>query len=433
MAKQRPNILVVFTDQQRWDACGCYGNPMGLTPNLDAMAGRGVQFTHAFTCQPLCGPARASLQTGLYATATGAWRNGRPMRPEMQNLGQRFSAAGYDTGYIGKWHLGGSDRKPVPPEHRKGYQYWLAADAIENISHPTDGVIYDGAGKPLRMDKYRVDWLTDRAVEYMQARRERPFFLFLSYLEPHHQNDLFRFVGPKGYADRFGDCYVPPDLVGHDGDWRENLADYYGACARIDECLGRMLDTLRETGQLDNTVVVFLSDHACHFRTRNDEHKRTCHESSIRIPLVFQGPGLNLGRQVNHLVSLVDVAPTLLDAAGLEVPPGLHGRSLLDLAHGQAADRPEEVFLQISEQGVGRAIRTERWKYCVLAPGLEGWQESGSSVYRESHLYDLQADPYEQTNLVGQAEYRSVADDLCRRLIARMVEAGESPPAIEPA
>jgi len=430
----RPNILVIFTDQQRWDTLGCYGCPMDLTPNLDRMAERGVRFDMAFTCQPVCSPARASLQTGKYATATDVWRNGRVLPPTEQTLAHHFKEAGYRVGYIGKWHLAGVRDKPIPPERRGGYvDYWLAADLLEFTSHPERGHLFDADNRPVEFSGYRVDALTDMAIKVIDQFRSEPFYLFLSYLEPHQQNDLNRFVAPEGYAEKYANCFVPHDLRNLPGDWMSQLPDYYGICARIDENVGRIMAHLEERGLLEKTIVVFTSDHGCHFRTRNREYKRSCHDASIHIPLIFHGPGFNRRMVIPELVSLVDVTPTLLQAAGLPVPPSMHGRSLLPLLQRSTEGRLNEVFVQISESCVGRAIRTRRWKYCVYAPDKQGGTDPCSDRYVERHLYDLYADPYEQVNLAGRQEYAKVAEYLRERLVERMVAAGEEPPTIEPA
>ena len=174
-----------------------------------------------------------------------------------------------------------------------------------------------------------------------------------------------------GYAN----AHVPVDLRSSPGDWGLELADYYGLCAKLDENLGEILAALDAGGLRDDTIVLFTSDHGCHFRTRNSEYKRSCHESSIRIPMVCRGPGFDRRAVVRELVSLVDAPATLLDAAGLAVPADMHGRSALPLLDGAAADWPEEVFMQISEAEVGRAIRTDRWKYSVYAPHRKGGQD----------------------------------------------------------
>jgi arylsulfatase A-like enzyme len=430
-AERKPNVIVFFTDQQRWDTTGVHGNPLGLTPNFDRMARAGTDVHYAFTAQPVCAPSRSTVMTGRYATNTGVFRNGIILDPEMETLAKCFRAGGYRTGYIGKWHLGDAD--PVPPEQRGGYEEWLAANLLEFTSDAYATLLYDTEGNPVELPGYRVDALTDAAIRYVDAHQAEPFFLFISYLEPHHQNHRDDYPAPVGYAEQYTGRWTPPDLAALRGSSPQHLGGYWGMVKRLDEALGRLLDALRSLDLLEDTVVLFTSDHGCHFKTRNGEYKRSCHESSIRVPAAFCGPGFDGGGQLDALVSLVDLPPTLLAAAGLPIPGGMEGRSILGLLQEEPVPWPEEVFVQISESQVARAIRTRRWKYCVSAPGRSGWEEMGSDRYVEEALYDLEADPYELDNVVGIDAFRAIADDLRARLIARMVAAGEPEPQIEDA
>jgi arylsulfatase A-like enzyme len=424
-------VVVFFTDQQRWDSTGVHGNPLDLTPNLDRMARRGTHVARAFTAQPVCAPTRAMLQTGLYPTTSGVYRNHIPLPADARTLAHHFGAAGYTTGYIGKWHLASED--PVRAEERGGYQRWLAANLLEFFSDAYDTTLFDEKSEAVRLPGYRADALGDAAIRFIAKRREEPFFLWLSFLEPHHQNHRDDYPAPDGYAERYAGRWTPPDLAALGGTAQQHLAGYWGMVKRLDEMLGRLLDAIKSLGLSEDTIVVFTSDHGNHFRTRNSEYKRSCHDASIRVPLALAGPGFDGGGQVGELVSLIDLPPTLLDAAGLPVPPEMQGRSFLPLLRGERAGWPEEVLVQISEIQVGRAIRTHRWKYSVSAPDLDGWDNAAADRYAEEFLYDLEADPYELTNLVGLETYREVADELRERLIRRMVEAGERAPVVEPA
>lgn len=426
----RPNVLVFFTDQQRWDTTGVHGNPLGLTPNFDRMARAGTDVHYSFTCQPVCGPARSCLQTGRYATATGCWRNGIPLPPGERTLAHHFNEAGYDTAYIGKWHL--ADGDPVPQDQRGGYQTWLAANTLEFTSDAYQTTVYDNDGQPVHLPGYRVDALTDAAIRYIDGHQNRPFFLFLSFLEPHHQNVRDDYPAPEGYASQYAGRWTPPDLAALTGNAPQSLGGYWGMVKRLDEALGRLLDALQSLNLREKTIVLFTSDHGCHFKTRNSEYKRSCHDASLRVPTALSGPGFDGGGQVRPLVSLVDLPPTLLDAAGLPVPPVMQGRSLLPLLHGDGEDWPDDVFAQISESQVGRAVRTRRWKYSVRAPDKDGNRAPGSDHYAEEHLYDLKADPDELTNLIGLEGYSEVAAVMRERLLHRMIEAGETPPSITP-
>ena len=200
---------------------------------------------------------------------------------------------------------------------------------------------------------------------------------------------------------------------------------------RLDEAFGRVVDALKSLDLLDNTIVLFTSDYGCHFKTRNSEYKRSCHESSIRVPTALCGPGFEGGGQIQQLVSLVDLPPTLLDGAGLSVPEEMSGRSILPLTRRETSGWPEEIFVQISESQVGRAVRTKRWKYGVTAPDRNGGQLAGADCYVDEYLYDMQVDPYELANLIDWESHVEVVASMRERLVRRMVEAGETAPTIE--
>lgn len=433
MGQQHPNIIVFFTDQQRWDTTGVHGNPLGLTPNFDRMAREGTHLARTFTCQPVCAPARSCLQTGQYATNTGVYRNEIGLRPDDLTLAHHFNGAGYDTAYIGKWHLAKDCIGPVPEAQRGGYRRWLASNLLENTSDAYKTVLYDEDGAAVSLPGYRVDALCDAAIRYIAEPRETPYFLFLSFLEPHHQNHLDDYPPPDGYRERYTGGWVPPDLAALGGTTQQHLAGYYGMVKRLDEGLGRVLDALKSLGALDNTVVLYTSDHGCHFKTRNDEYKRTGHESALRLPHAARGPGFDGGGQVRQLVSLIDLPPTLLDAAGIEVPGHMEGHSVLPLLRGGNAEWQDDIFAQVSESEVGRVIRTQRWKYGVYAPDAHGWDDSASGRYVEQYLYDLEYDPYELCNLIGLPSHHRVAEVLRGRLLRRMAAVGEAEPVVEPA
>jgi len=435
--QRKPNVVVFFTDQQRWDTSGLHGNPLDLTPNFDRMAVNGTHFEHAYTCQPVCGPARASFQTGLYSTETTCFRNGLALPETMKTLAHHFRDGGYRTGYIGKWHLAGQDENgkgyvgAVPEERRGGYEYWLASNILEFTSRPYDTIMYDNDNKPVKLPGYRVDAVTDAAIRYIDNHKHEPFFLFVSTIEPHQQNNLDDFPPPDGYRERYANRWVPPDLAALGGSTQQHLGGYYGMVKRIDEAFGRLLDTLKSLDLDDNTIVFFTSDHGCHFKTRNGEYKRSCHDSSLRIPAAITGPGFDGRGRVRKLVSLVDFTPTLLNAAALPVPGEMQGRSMMPLVRGDTEDWPDEIFAQVSESQVARVVRTRRWKYSVSAPGKNGVEFSASDNYLEEFLFDTKADPYELNNLIGIEAYGEVTERMRQRLLKRMVEAGEKEPTID--
>ncbi|MBI3830943.1 MAG: sulfatase-like hydrolase/transferase [Planctomycetes bacterium] len=427
-APQKPNTIIFFTDQQRWDMAGVHGNPLDLMPNFDRVAQESTHLYHCFTPQPVCGPARSCLQTGQYATQTGCWRNGIPLKEDATTLAKCFRKGGYTTGYIGKWHL--SDGNPVTEPQRGGYEYWLGSYSLEMTSDAYRTRMWDNENKPVDLPGFRVDALTDAAIRYIDSNKAKPFYLMISFIEPHFQNSRDDYPAPTGYEERYQGRWTPPDLLALGGSAHRHWGGYCGMVKRLDEAYGRLLDALKSLNLRDKTNVLFTSDHGCHFKTRNGEYKRSCHESSLRVPTALTGPAFESGGRIKDLVSLVDLPPTLLDAAGLPVPATMSGRSILPLLNRTARDWPEEIFAQISEAQVGRCVRTKRWKYNVHAPDKKGSSDSGSSTYVEEFLYDLLADPYELNNLVGFESHRHVADALKQRLLRRMKDVGEAAPEI---
>lgn len=437
----KPNIIFYFTDQQRWDTMGCYGQKLPVTPVLDTLASQGTLFENAFTCQPVCGPARACLQTGLYATQAGAHINNRSLPEGMDTLARRLSAGGYETAYIGKWHLASDDEHnymtvAIPPERRGGYEYWMAADTLEFTSHGYNGYLFDADMKRHDFVGHRIDCLNAFAVDYLhsyaEGSREKPFFLMISHLDPHHQNDRQRYEGPDGSKKRFANFEVPGDLIGKQGDYMENYPDYLGQCNLIDQNVGKLIDTLEAAGLKDNTVIIYASDHGSHFRTRNSEYKRSCEDGCLHVPLIAWGGAFDGGGRMDEMVGLIDIPPTILDLAGIEIPAHYQGHSLLKLRKGETDDWPNSIFAQISESETARMIRTKKWCYCVCAPEFQ-YNEAFSDTYVEEKLYDLENDPNENINLVRDPAYESVRNELRMQLLAYMKKAQEPEAVILPA
>jgi arylsulfatase A-like enzyme len=440
----RPNIVLFCSDQMRSDFVGAYNeNSMTRTPILDGMVRRGSSFRYAVTNQPLCSPSRACMITGRYATETGEWKIATGMRDDLPSLASVLRDNGYSTHFIGKWHLMKADHNTqagygwVPPEHRYGFlDLWEGANEFEHTTHPYYGTIWDTDGEEINYkDEYRIDFITGRTVNFLKQRHDKPFFLYVSQLEPHQQNDLGRMVAPKGYADRYKNPLVPADLRNLPGDWQEQLPDYYGCVEKIDESLGTILKTLDEEKLLENTIVAFISDHGCQFKTRNTEYKRSPHDSSIRIPFVFQGPGFDRSIVRDEIVSMIDLTPTLLGATGAPIPASMKGRNLMPLLSSREAQDAWEntAYVQISESMVGRAIRTKQWCYCVADRSKRGTESPASTQYEEYQMYNLVDDPYQQVNLAGREEYRKQAAKLRALLLNRMNDAGEDAAEITPA
>jgi arylsulfatase A-like enzyme len=438
---QRPNIILVISDQFRWDCIGAAGaNPLNLTPNLDEMAQRGTMFTSAFCNQPVCAPARASMFTGQYPSKHGVWRNGIGLPESAVTLAGTLGQAGYSANYIGKWHLAGEDesgkeiRAAVPAARRGGFLgLWEGANALEFTSHPYEGDLFDNDNRPVHFENtYRTDFMTDRAERFLRSAKS-PFFLTLSYLEVHHQNDIDSFVPPKEVAGRYKNAFIPEDLRPLPGSWPSQLSDYYGCVAKMDETMGRLRRILRENNLADNTILAFLSDHACHFKTRNAEYKRSPHESSIHIPLIIEGPGFNRALTIRELVSQVDLAPSLLSAAGVAVPSSMQGHSFLPLLDRKTDGWRNEVYFEMSEFITGRGLRTPQYTYAAASPKDRNWKAVPSApTYYEYLVYDNYADPFQHTNLAGRVPYAQVREELRTKLEKRIAEASGAEAKVEP-
>lgn len=431
----KPNIILYFSDQQRWDTV-----TPEITPNLWKLANEGVMFENNFTCQPVCGPARACLQSGQYATQIGCYFNGIALPENTKTLAHYFADAGYQTAYIGKWHLASDrvlglhcEKKPIPKKRLGGYQYFRGADVLEFTSHGYDGYVFDENGNKIDFEGYRADCINDFALEYLEnCDKKMPFFMFVSQLEPHHQNDRHKIEGYKETVEKYRDYPIPDDLSFLKGSYKEDYPDYISAINRLDYNVGRLTDKLKEMGIYDDTIIIYTSDHGAHFKTRNAEYKRSCHDASIHTPLIIRGGNFKGGIKEKRLSSLIDLPPTLLSMSGIEIPDSYMG---VDLS--KQIDKSEEerkcVFIQISEASNSRAVRNDRFKYEIRDLLPAGYLHHQSRVYWESYLYDLKKDPNEKHNLVKHPAYRHIRQEMKYLLLREMKNAGEERPVVFPA
>ncbi len=294
---------------------------------------------------------------------------------------------------------------------------------------------------------------------------EKPFFIFISLIEPHHQNDHDRFEGPDGSREKFGAFVPPADLVPGEGDWEKQLPDYLGCCNALDANLGRVVAKLKERKLYEDTVLIYTSDHGCHFKTKIgdrtqggfDDYKRTCYENTVHIPMLIRGPGFLGGKRESGMVSLLDIPKTIVTAAGADAS-GMRGDPLQNLAiehvatgasdsargdigetvyadatGGANAGWKREVYIQISESYLGRALRTPRYTYCVYDPSRNPNTQSSSDSYIERFLFDNETDPTQKRNLVDDPELSELRAGLRARLVELAKDSGEGDIAISAA
>lgn len=403
---ERPNIVFILTDDQRWDEMSIAGHPFLKTPNIDRVGREGAHFKNCFVSIPLCSPSRASFLTGKYPHSHQVLDNTNhdELSHKLITWPLLLQREGYDTAFVGKWHMG-TDDSPRP-----GFNRWVSFRGQGQYVDPLLNI----DGKRIQAEGYMTDLLSGHAVDFIKKPHAKPFLLYVAHKAVH---------GPFTPAERhkalYADQAIPrapntrdtldgkpnlqrkienaPQLGPGTGSGDELIRNQMRALAAVDEGVDRILKTLEETGQLDKTIVVFTSDNGYFWGEHGLGDKRAAYEESIRIPLLIRYPKLiPAGSVRRQMVLNVDFAPTMLSLAGLPVPAGLHGRSLLPLLRsGKAAWRKSILTEYFMERQAPRfptwqSVRTERWKYIQYI------------THDFDELYDLQADPYEMKNLAGE-------------------------------
>ena len=416
-----PNVIYVFADQWRWCDTGYAGNPQVRTPHLDAFAAASINFTHAVAGCPVCSPARASMMTGRYPTTHGVFVNDVPLSTDAVSLAQAFAAGGYDTAYIGKWHIDGHGRSNyIPPERRQGFDYWKVLECTHSYN---ESYYYDGNDPTKRMwEGYDAIAQTDDAAAYVRdhADADKPFLLVLSWGPPHAPYE----TAPKQYRDLYRPedielrPNVPPEMADKARQW---IAGYYAHCTALDDCFASLLKTIDEAGIADDTVVIFTSDHGDMLGSQGEVKKQRPWEESIRVPMLARVPGGPAGKALNATIDTADLMPTMLGLAGLPNPDTVEGHDFSgymlrgedDPSKGAAVLNCVHPFGQFTRDIGGREYRGLRTGRYTYVRDLNGpWL-----------LYDNENDPYQLTNLADDpthAALRAELDaDLDRRLAAR--------------
>ncbi len=402
-------------------------NPNVLTPNLDRLAQRGVLFRRCYSNDPVCGPFRGTLMTGQYSSRCGVYHNGYPLPDGTTTFADAFQTAGYQTSWVGKWHLGGNGNGPITENLRGGFQRFKGYQCYNGFYK--DVCFYDEQNQEHRYEAHRTDVTTDIAIaelEYLTAQ-DKPFLLMMSYQAPHYPEQPSpayeaMYAGKK--LERRPNCqeidpFTPtqsprsPRPVEHDPDFQRYGSSldtyirlYNAMCTQIDANVGRMLEKLEQLGVADNTIVVFTSDHGDMQGSHGLKNKCLPHEESAGIPLIIYAPRLPGGRVTDALVSGIDLMPTCLSLAGIAHVDGVDGVSIADFLRGEHDTTQDAIF---SERGDWCMIVRDGWKLAAerqddgLAPML---------------MTNLDEDPYELHNRVEDAKVR----DLRQVLLALLSE-----------
>lgn len=408
---RKPNLVFVFADQWRLQSTGYMGDSDVRTPLLDQLAADSINFTHAVAGCSVCCPYRASLITGQYPLRHGLFLNDLRLSTRAVSIAEAYKQAGYDTAYIGKWHLDGGGRNAyIPPERRQGFDYWKALECTHNYNQSE--YFAGDSDERLVWPGYDAYAQTDDAVAYLNAeeRRDAPFALFLSWGPPH---DPYR-TGPEDLLAEY-DALSPTLRPNVPTEMREeatrNIAGYYAHIAALDRCIGQMRDALRDSGLERNTILVITSDHGDMLYSQGEVKKQKPWDESIRVPFLLRCPtDWNIApRECDALINTPDIMPTLLGLCGIEIPPTVEGGDYSRVALGQEEAR-EEAALILCPAPFGewarvrggreyRGVRTHRYTYARTLDGP--WL-----------LYDNVEDPYQLRNRCDDPDMRQTQERL---------------------
>jgi len=443
-------MIVVLVDDLRWDDIACAGHPFVKTPNIDRIAHEGARFRNAFCTTPLCSPVRASLLTGLYTHHHGILDNTdrSAASHRLKTFPRVLQKAGYETAYVGKWHMGNDDTP------RPGFDYWVGMKGQGTSFDP----VLNENGRRVKHTGHTTDVLNAKAAAFVRRKRDKPFGLYLAHKALHPELTQYddgsisdpraaRFMPAKRHAKLYADAAIPrrlnvtdtlegkpalrqrieglPPLGRDTGTDDRTVRDRLRMLAAVDEGVGMLLDALEETGQLDDTVFVITSDHGYWYGEHGlSVERRLAYEEAIRIPLLVRYPRLvRPGRTIDEFALSIDLAPTVLDLAGATAEHPADGRSLVPLLRGNAPRgwrtsflveyNTDTVFPRVRNMGY-KAVRTKRWKY-IRYNKLDGMDE----------LYDLKADPYEMHNLIDDPDCSTIRERLARELDRLQADAAD--------
>jgi arylsulfatase A-like enzyme len=423
---KKPNIVYVFGDQWRAQATGYGGDPnlQGKTPNLDKLAAESVNLSNAVSTCPVCTPYRASLLTGQFALTHGLFLNDAPLRSETLTIAEVCKDAGYDTAYVGKWHINAGGRSSyIPKERRQGFDYWKVLECTHGYNN---SAYYAGDDPTKRIWKgYDAIAQTRDVQQYIKARTEndKPFVMFLSWGPPHNPYG----TAPEKYRKMFNakDIKLRPNVPpGKAKAAKKDLAGYYAHIAALDDCMGDIVKTIDQAGIKDNTILVFTSDHGDMLGSRGQKRKQKPYDESVRVPFLIRYPdGLGKeGKEIDMPLGTPDIMPTLLALSGIKIPSSVEGTDYSSVLTGkkQAPDNaalieclwPFGEWIRATGGKECRGIRTRRYTYMRDLDGP--WL-----------LYDNKKDPYQQTNLVNSPEAASLQAKLDAKLAAKLKAHGD--------
>lgn len=421
-SSERPNILVILSDDHQFRALGAAGNAEIRTPHLDRLANEGTRFTHCFVSNPICTPSRAAIQTGQYGFRNGVTFFGMPIRPESPRIAELLNERGYGTSYTGKWHNNGR-----PCDH--GFQRMRNVFLGGMHNYESIPVVQGRDDPKVELKGNPTDRFTEGTMELL-ANAKQPFAHFLCFTAPHdprkpprayeRQYPSERISLPKnfmpeppfdtGTLEIRDEKLLPRPLNAYV--MREEIGRYYAMITHIDQRIGELMTFLKLRGQLENTVIIFAGDNGLTLGAHGLLGKQCLYEEGVRVPLILRGPGVKAGQVCDQLVDLMDIMPTMCEMAGAPIPKEVQGRSLMPWLQGGHHGGRKEIFCHYHD--LFRMIRTREHKLIThLKTGRE-------------ELFNMRADPYELNDLSHDPNARSVLELLQTRLKAWRTELGDT-------
>ena len=465
-----PNILFIFTDQQRADTMACYGNTIINTPNLNALAGKSYVFDNCYVSSPICTPSRGTIMTGLWPHTHGAMKNNIKLDDSVQTIADMLPDD-YLKAYYGKWHLGNEVIRQhgfdewlsiedqyreyyTDPEYREvlsDYHHFLVANGFKPDTESEGSMVFSRPYAAALPEEYtKATFLGNKAAEFIQKNKDRPFALYVNIFEPHPPYD-----GP--FNDMYDPASIPvpptflvnpPDNAGlhhkvraqesllkggfepkPDGEltekfWRETIARYWGMVTLVDKAVGNILQALEDEGIADNTIIVYSAEHGDQMGEHNIIQKAVFYEQSIRVPMLLRVPWLGNGQRVPGRYGHIDTVPTLLDLCGADIPAHLQGESRVPVLEGETTLADNDVVIDWTGRNLDASSNyvdtlpdldvTMNTQHRVLI-GRDGWKLILSPL-DQGELYDLNNDPYEQINLFDDQAHRERIRNMAARI-----------------
>ncbi len=419
--KAKPNILYILVDQWRAQATGYAGDKNAITPNLDKLASESINLKNAISGTPVCTPHRASLMTGQYPLTNGMFMNDVLLDTNATTMAKVFKKEGYNTGFVGKWHIDGHGRNTyIPPTRQQGFQYWKALECTHDYNN---SAYYIGdSKKKMVWEGYDVIAQTEDVIGYIkkQASQTNPFLMFISIGSPHDPYQTAPEKYRKIYENR--DFKINPNVPADKIEKvKKDLLGYYSHITAIDECIGKMWQSLKDLGIDENTIIVFSADHGDLLGAHGAWNKQQPYEESLRVPFLVHYPKL-FGKTPKNLPTLInspDIMPTLLGLSEIKIPNSVEGIDFSGVLKGIKKDKITQTLIACYQPFGQWTRRMGGKEYRGVYTGKYTYTRDLNGPWL---LFDNEIDPFQMNNLIGKPEFAVIQNDLDLRLKSELAK-----------